>query len=73
MLVKYSGKNIEAVTAAKIQMVYENEAKVFVPRTPMAKAMKRPINTGPADAVFPVTAKKIDARRHNKAMPRAIE
>lgn len=64
---------MEAVTAANIHIVYENEPNVFVPLTPMANATKKPINAGPVEAVFPVTAKKIEAKRHNKAMPRAIE
>jgi hypothetical protein len=39
---------MEAVTAVKIQMVYENALKVFVPLTPIAKVVKNRISNGPA-------------------------
>ena len=41
---------MEAVTAVKIQMVYENALKDFVPLTPIAKVVKNRINNGPAFA-----------------------
>jgi hypothetical protein len=44
---------MEADTAAKIQMVYENALKVLVPLTPIARAVKRSISAGPVAARLP--------------------
>jgi hypothetical protein len=52
--VKYWGKNIEAVTAAKIHIVNENPRKVVNPRTPIASEIKNRIRKGPDLAIFPV-------------------
>ena len=64
---------MEAVTAVKIQMVYENALKDFVPLTPIAKVVKNRINNGPAFAWLPWERKKRAASKLIPAIPNARE
>jgi hypothetical protein len=72
MEVKYCGKNIEDVTAAKIHMVNENPRKVANPRIPIAREMKKRIRKGPDLSRFPVIRKTRKSIRSKRANPTTI-
>jgi hypothetical protein len=64
---------MDAVTAVKIQIVYENDLNVLVPLTPMAKPIKKTISTGPKFAPFPVKNKTRAVNKLKADTPKAIE
>lgn len=64
---------MDAVTAVKIHMVYENDLNLLVPLTPIAKPIKKTISTGPKFASFLVKNKKRAVNKLKADIPKARE
>lgn len=63
---------MDAVTAVKIQIVYENDLNLLVPLTPMAKPIKKTISKGPKFVVLPVKNRIRAVNKHKADTPKAI-
>jgi len=63
---------MEAATAVKIQMVYENDFTLLKPLTPIAKHNRRPTIRGPVPAMFPFRIITIETMNNSNEQPKSI-
>ena len=63
---------MEAATAVKIHIVYENDLVELKPLTPNAKHIKNPTIKGPDAAIFPVKIIAIVTINNNAEHPNSM-